>query len=104
MAKNIVGALVSAGLMLAAVAEDRLPSLESPCLHGAGGHISKLAALAGTDGKVVAFLGDGGAQMTAEELMVASELKLPVAFMSARCSVISAAATTLRPIFALPTS
>ena len=38
-------------------------------------------ALAGTDGKVVAFLGDGGAQMTAEELMVASELKLPVAFI-----------------------
>ena len=39
------------------------------------------AALAGIDGKVVAFLGDGGAQMTAEELMVASELKLPVAFI-----------------------
>lgn len=39
------------------------------------------AALSGTDGKVVAFLGDGGAQMTAEELMVASELKLPVAFI-----------------------
>ena len=39
------------------------------------------AALSGTDGKVVAFLGDGGAQMTAEELMVASELELPVAFI-----------------------
>ena len=35
----------------------------------------------GADGKAVAFLGDGGAQMTAEELMVASELKLPVAFI-----------------------
>lgn len=54
MAKNIVGALVSAGLVLAAVAEDRLPSLESPCLHGAGGHISKLAALAGPDWREVA--------------------------------------------------
>ena len=54
MAKNIVGALISAGLVLAAVAEDRLPSLESPCLHGAGGHISKLAALAGPDWREVA--------------------------------------------------
>ena len=54
MEKNIVGALVSAGLVLAAVAEDRLPSLESPCLHGAGGHISKLAALAGPDWRAVA--------------------------------------------------
>lgn len=54
MAKNIVGALVSAGLVLVAVAEDRLPSLESPCLHGAGGHISKLAALAGPDWREVA--------------------------------------------------
>ena len=39
------------------------------------------AALARPDRKVVAFLGDGGAQMTAEELMVAAELKLPVAFV-----------------------
>jgi acetolactate synthase-1/2/3 large subunit len=39
------------------------------------------AALAKPAAKVVAFLGDGGAQMTAEELMVASELKLPVTFI-----------------------
>ena len=39
------------------------------------------AALARPDRKVVAFLGDGGAQMTAEELMVAAELKLPVTFV-----------------------
>ena len=39
------------------------------------------AALARPDCKVIAFLGDGGAQMTAEELMVAVELKLPVTFV-----------------------
>jgi len=39
------------------------------------------AALARPDCRVVAFLGDGGAQMTAEELMVAAELKLPVTFV-----------------------
>ena len=39
------------------------------------------AAFARPDRKVVAFLGDGGAQMTAEELMVAVEAKLPVAFI-----------------------
>ena len=39
------------------------------------------AALAMPSDKVVAFLGDGGAQMTAEELMVCSELKLPVTFV-----------------------
>jgi len=39
------------------------------------------AALARPDSKVVAFLGDGGAQMTAEELAVAAELRLPVTFV-----------------------
>lgn len=39
------------------------------------------AALARPDCKVVAFLGDGGAQMTAEELIVAAELRLPVTFI-----------------------
>ena len=39
------------------------------------------AALARPDRKVVAFLGDGGAQMTAEELMVATEHRLPVTFV-----------------------
>ena len=39
------------------------------------------AALAMPSDKVVAFLGDGGAQMTAEEFMVCSELKLPVTFI-----------------------
>ena len=39
------------------------------------------AALARPESRVVAFLGDGGAQMTAEELIVASELKLPVVFI-----------------------
>jgi len=39
------------------------------------------AALARPDRKVVALLGDGGAQMTAEELMVAAELRLPVTFI-----------------------
>ena len=39
------------------------------------------AALARPDCKVIAFLGDGGAQMTAEELMVAAELSLPVTFV-----------------------
>ena len=38
-------------------------------------------ALARPESKVVAFLGDGGAQMTAEELIVAAELKLPVVFV-----------------------
>ena len=39
------------------------------------------AAIARPDAKVVAFVGDGGAQMTAEELAVAAELKLPVTFV-----------------------
>lgn len=39
------------------------------------------AAIARPNHKVVALIGDGGAQMTAEELMVAAELKLPVAFI-----------------------
>ena len=39
------------------------------------------AAIARPDMKVVAFVGDGGAQMTAEELSVASELGLPVVFI-----------------------
>lgn len=39
------------------------------------------AAIARPDRKVVAFLGDGGAQMTAEELIVAAELGLPVTFV-----------------------
>ena len=39
------------------------------------------AAIARPDGKVVAFVGDGGAQMTAEELIVAAELNLPVVFV-----------------------
>ena len=39
------------------------------------------AAIARPDGKVVAFVGDGGAQMTAEELIVAAELGLPVVFV-----------------------
>ena len=39
------------------------------------------AAIARPDAKVVAFVGDGGAQMTAEELAVAAELNLPVAFI-----------------------
>ena len=39
------------------------------------------AAIARPDMKVVAFVGDGGAQMTAEELAVAAELKLPVTFV-----------------------
>lgn len=39
------------------------------------------AALARPDCNVVAFLGDGGAQMTAEELIVAAELDLPIAFI-----------------------
>ena len=39
------------------------------------------AALAMPSDKVVAFLGDGGAQMTAEELIVCSELRLPVTFI-----------------------
>ena len=45
MARNIVGAIVSAGLALAAVAEGRLPSFESPCLQGRGSSINTLAAL-----------------------------------------------------------
>ncbi len=39
------------------------------------------AALARPDCKVVAFLGDGGAQMTSEELIVAVERKLPIVFL-----------------------
>ena len=39
------------------------------------------AAIARSDRKVIAFLGDGGAQMTAEELAVASELNLQVTFI-----------------------
>jgi len=39
------------------------------------------ASIARPDHKVVAVVGDGGAQMTAEELAVAAELKLPVAFI-----------------------
>ena len=39
------------------------------------------AAIACPDKKVVAFVGDGGAQMTAEELVVAAEHRLPVAFV-----------------------
>lgn len=39
------------------------------------------ASLARPDARVVAFVGDGGAQMTAEELIVAVELNLPVAFV-----------------------
>ena len=54
MARNIVGAIVSAGLALAAVAEGRLPSFESPCLQGRGSSINTLAALAGPDWREVA--------------------------------------------------
>ena len=39
------------------------------------------AAIARPDMNVVAFVGDGGAQMTGEELAVAAELRLPVAFV-----------------------
>ena len=39
------------------------------------------AAIARPDRKVVAVVGDGGAQMTAEELIVAAEEKLPVTFV-----------------------
>ena len=39
------------------------------------------AVIARPDAKVVAFVGDGGAQMTAEELAVAAEHKLPVTFI-----------------------
>lgn len=39
------------------------------------------AALACPEEKVVAFLGDGGAQMTCEELLVASREKLPILFV-----------------------
>ena len=39
------------------------------------------AAIAKPGERVVAFLGDGGAQMTAEELIVAAERKLPIAFL-----------------------
>ena len=39
------------------------------------------AAIARPDRRVVAFLGDGGAQMTAEELVVAAELGLRVTFV-----------------------
>ena len=39
------------------------------------------AAIARPDHKVVAVVGDGGAQMTSEELIVAAEEKLPVTFV-----------------------
>ena len=39
------------------------------------------AAIARPEGRVVAVCGDGGAQMTAEELIVAAELRLPVVFV-----------------------
>ena len=39
------------------------------------------AAIAKPDHKVVAVVGDGGAQMTGEELIVAAELKLPITFV-----------------------
>lgn len=39
------------------------------------------AAIAKPDHKVVAVVGDGGAQMTSEELIVAVELKLPITFV-----------------------
>ena len=39
------------------------------------------AAIAKPDHKIVAVVGDGGAQMTSEELIVAVELKLPIAFI-----------------------
>ena len=39
------------------------------------------AAIAKPDHKIVAVVGDGGAQMTSEELIVAVELKLPIAFV-----------------------
>jgi acetolactate synthase-1/2/3 large subunit len=44
------------------------------------------AALARPGCRVVAFLGDGGAQMTSEELIVAVERKLPIAFLVFRNS------------------
>ena len=39
------------------------------------------AAIARPDHTVVAVVGDGGAQMTSEELIVAVELKLPITFV-----------------------
>jgi len=39
------------------------------------------AAIARPDHRVIAVLGDGGAQMTAEELIVAAQLKLPITFV-----------------------
>ena len=39
------------------------------------------AAIAKPDHTVVAVVGDGGAQMTSEELIVAVELKLPITFV-----------------------
>ena len=39
------------------------------------------AAIAKPDHKIVAVVGDGGAQMTSEELIVAVEQKLPIAFV-----------------------
>ena len=39
------------------------------------------AAIAKPDHKVVAVVGDGGAQMTSEELIVAVEQKLPITFV-----------------------
>lgn len=41
-------------------------------------------AIAKPGEKVIAFLGDGGAQMTAEELIVAAERRLPIAFIVLR--------------------
>ena len=39
------------------------------------------AAIAKPDHKIVAVVGDGGAQMTSEELIVAAELELPITFV-----------------------
>ncbi len=39
------------------------------------------ASLARPDAKIAAFLGDGGAQMTSEELIVSVERRLPIVFM-----------------------
>ncbi len=44
------------------------------------------AALARPDRRVTAFLGDGGAQMTCEELIVAVERRLPIVFLVFRNS------------------
>ena len=44
------------------------------------------AALARPGCKIAAFLGDGGAQMTSEELIVAVERRLPIVFLVFRNS------------------